>query len=311
MLTRLKSSFQKFKNALTKTRSSLVHKITSLFKKPISPETLEELEQILYESDLGSELVDLFIRRIEKNVDLQQAGSKDVLEEMKSAAKEILSYPPRVTTADMEEINERPYVILMVGINGSGKTTSCAKLARYFQNQGKKVLLGAADTFRAAAIEQLALWADRLQVPIVKGRSGGDPSAVVYDALEAAKARGIDVVILDTAGRLESKSHLMEQLAKLKRVSGKLVENAPHEILLVLDATTGQNAVEQAKTFHEFTPLNGIVLSKIDGTAKGGIILSIYQKMGIPVRYLGLGEKVEDFSVFDPKAYAEALFASE
>jgi fused signal recognition particle receptor len=309
MFFKIKSSLQKFKQALGKTRGSLVHKIFSLFKKPIDAETIEELEKILYEADLGSELVELFITRIEKNVDFKLEDSgKRIIEEMKKTAAEILAGSPSIVKKSSIEI---PQVIIMVGINGSGKTTSCAKLAHYLQKDGKKVMLAAADTYRAAAIEQLGLWAERLNLPIVKGRPGGDPSAVLYDALQTACDKNIDIVIVDTAGRLESKKHLMEQLAKLKRIAGKIVAQAPHEIFLVLDATTGQNAIEQAKIFHEFTPLSGIVLSKLDGTAKGGVVLSIYHKLGIPVRYLGLGEKVEDFAKFHVEEFTEALFSTD
>ncbi len=312
MLTKLKSSFQRFKSALTKTRNTLVGNIRSLFKKPINPETIEELEQILYEADLGSDLVEKFISHIEKTIDLKnQAASELIISEMEKIAEEILSKPPAVSTPSPEKIAQFPYIILMVGINGSGKTTSCAKLAQYYQRQGKKPLLVAADTFRAAAIEQLSIWADRLKIPILKGNPGGDPSAVVYDAILYAQKNQLDMIIVDTAGRLESKKHLMEQLAKLRRTSAKLVPSAPHEILLVLDATTGQNAMDQAQVFNEYTPLNGIVLTKIDGTAKGGIILSIYHKMGIPVRFLGLGEKIDDFAPFDKQTYTQALFAKE
>ena len=202
-----------------------------------------------------------------------------------------------------------PYVFLIVGVNGSGKTTSIAKLAKHFQSEGKKVLLAAGDTFRAAAIEQLATWAERLQMDIIKSKPGSDPSAVAFDALTAAKARGFDVVFIDTAGRLQNKTDLMQELEKIRRVCSKVVPTAPHETLLVLDATTGQNAIDQAKVFHAVTPLNGIVLAKLDGSAKGGIILSIYQDLGIPVRWVGTGEKADDLEPFDPIAYADSLFA--
>ena len=200
-------------------------------------------------------------------------------------------------------------MILVVGVNGSGKTTSCAKLSRLFQQDKKKVMLAAADTFRAAAIEQLDIWSQRLKIDCVKGKPGGDPSAVIFDALTAAKARQTDVVIADTAGRLQSKTELMEELAKITRVTKKVIPEAPHEIYLVLDATTGQNALDQAKIFNEFTPLTGLILTKLDGSAKGGIILSIYHRMGIPIRYIGIGEKEDDFIPFDPESYVDALFS--
>ena len=200
-------------------------------------------------------------------------------------------------------------VILVVGVNGSGKTTSSAKLARLYQQKGEKVLLAAGDTYRAAAIEQLSLWAERLKIDCIKGMQGGDPSAILFDALTAAKARGHSVVIADTAGRLQSKQDLMQELSKIERVLKKVVPDAPHETFLVLDATTGQNAIDQAKVFHSFVPLTGLILTKLDGSAKGGIVLSIYHQMGIPIRYMGIGEKAEDFIPFNQDEYIEALFS--
>jgi len=202
----------------------------------------------------------------------------------------------------------KPHVILIVGVNGSGKTTSIAKLAAKFQKEGKKVLLAAGDTFRAAAIEQLDTWAKRLGVEIVKSSPGADPAAVAFDGASAAVARGIDVVFVDTAGRLQNKVDLMRELEKVRRTLKKVIPEAPHETLLVLDATTGQNAVDQAKAFHAVTPLSGIVLTKLDGSAKGGIILSIYKELGLPVLWVGTGEGAEDLEPFDPKAYVDSLF---
>lgn len=221
----------------------------------------------------------------------------------------ILNSPPKFLPKAVRGTD--PLVILVVGVNGSGKTTSIAKLAKKYREEGKRVLLCAADTFRAAAIEQLDTWATRLGIEIVKSQPKADPSAVVFDALSAAKARGIEVVIVDTAGRLQNKLDLMHELEKIVRTSSKLVANSPHETLLVLDATTGQNAIDQASVFNQFTPLTGIILAKLDGSAKGGIVLPIYQELGIPVRYVGTGEQEEDFVLFDPKAYVDGLFAME
>ena len=204
-----------------------------------------------------------------------------------------------------------PTVILVVGVNGSGKTTSIAKLASRFQSQGKKVLLAAADTFRAAAIEQLELWAQKLHIEIILSKPGADPSAVAFDALTAAKARGCDLVLIDTAGRLQNKTDLMKELEKIRRTCAKVIPTAPHQTLLVLDATMGENALDQAEAFDQFTPLSGMVLTKLDGSAKGGIVLSIYQRLGIPILWVGTGEGSEDLQPFDPDAYVEGLFGIE
>ncbi len=293
----LKSGLNKIRKAFSRTRSVLGDRIRDLFRSPLDEETLEELEQILYEADLGSTLALEFVERVRK--------SDNPIRAMKNHAEEILHKPPHVQ-------GKKPQgplkVILVVGVNGSGKTTSCAKLARLYKQEGKKVMLAAGDTFRAAAIEQLSTWADSLKIDCIKGSQGGDPSAIIFDALTAAKARGHDVVIADTAGRLQSKTDLMNELAKIKRVIEKVVPDAPHEIYLVLDASTGQNALDQAKIFNEFTPLTGLVLTKLDGSAKGGIILSIYHQMGIPIRYIGIGEGAEDFLPFVPEPYVDALF---
>ncbi len=218
---------------------------------------------------------------------------------------EILNVPPAKTPATPDSGD--PLVILVVGINGSGKTTSIAKLSLAFQKDGKKVLLGAGDTYRAAAIEQLSLWADRLSVDIVKSKPGGDPSAVAYDAISAAKARDIDVVLLDTAGRLQNKTDLMQELEKIQKTCKKVSDKAPHETYLVLDATHGQNALDQTKTFNKFVPLTGLILTKLDSSAKGGIVLSIYKELEIPIKWIGVGENAEDLIPFNPRDYVEAL----
>lgn len=294
----LKSGLNKIRKAFSRTRSILGDRLRDLFRSPIDDETLDSLEQILYEADLGSSLATEFVQHVKR--------SDNPLKAMKHYAEEILHKPPHVQGKKPEGPLK---VILVVGVNGSGKTTSCAKLARLYKEEGKKVLLAAGDTFRAAAIEQLSMWADRLKLDCIKGKQGGDPSAILFDALTAAKARGHDIVIADTAGRLQSKTDLMNELSKIKRVIQKVVPDAPHEIYLVLDATTGQNALDQAKIFNEFTPLTGLILTKLDGSAKGGIILSIYHQMGIPIRYIGIGEGAEDFLPFSPEPYVDALFS--
>ena len=303
MFNLLKSSFSKVKKALAKTRSLLGSKIQALFKNPLSADTIDELEQILYEADLGSMCVEELINHVEKVFKKNKNISSDeIIQEMKSACLEMLTLPT------IEEKIGNPHIILMVGVNGSGKTTSSAKLAKKFKEEGKSVLLAAGDTFRAAAVEQLDIWAKNIGVDIVKGRSGGDPSAVIYDAISSAISKKVDVVIADTAGRLQSKTELMQELEKILRVTKKLIPDAPHSIYLTLDATTGQNAVDQAKVFNDFTPLTGILLTKLDGSAKGGIVLTIQKELKIPVKYIGVGEGASDLMPFDKTNYVEALF---
>lgn len=299
--------FKKVKDALSKTRSLLSNKIRALFGKPWTEETFQELEQILYEADIGTRTSASFVEHVKKALRKNpQASSKDIIEVLREHALSLLQAPSKV-----EPKTGSPQVFLVVGINGSGKTTSIGKLAHLFQKEGKSVLLGAGDTFRAAAIEQLTRWAERLKIDIVKSKIGSDPSAVAFDALSAAKARNSDVVLLDTAGRLQNKTDLMLELEKIKRTCNKALPGAPHEVILVLDATIGQNALDQAKTFHQFTPLTGIVLSKLDGSAKGGMILSIYQELGIPIRWIGTGETADDFLPFSAEEYVTGLFDKE
>ncbi len=310
MFNFLKSGYEKIKNALGKTRSALSQRIKALFGKPWNEETFDQLEQILFEADLGTQCASSFVDHLRSRLRTKPTNDmQEILKIFHEKTLEILSsgrsFEPKSPKAG------DPLVILIVGVNGSGKTTSIAKLAKRFQKEGKKVLLAAGDTFRAAAIEQLATWAERLHLDVVKSKPGSDPSAVAFDALTAAKARGIDVVLIDTAGRLQNKTDLMKELEKVRRVLSKVIPEAPHETLLVLDATTGQNAIDQAKVFNEATPLNGIILAKLDGSAKGGIVLSIYEQLGIPVRYVGTGETADDMDVFDPEAYADSLFGSE
>jgi fused signal recognition particle receptor len=236
------------------------------------------------------------------------ATSEQLLQEIRQT---LLKDLQKDAVDDRTEVSRGyPHVILVVGVNGNGKTTSVAKLAYRYKENGKKVVIAAADTFRAAAVEQLAAWANLLKIEIVKGHSKSDPAAVVFDAISAAKARQADVVIIDTAGRLHTKTPLMQELEKIRRVCCKVDAEFPQETLLVLDATTGQNALDQAKTFHQFTPLTGLILTKLDGTAKGGIVLAIHQKLNLPIRFIGVGEELKDLQPFDPKAFIEALFST-
>lgn len=301
----LKSSYTKLKKALSKTQSALSHQLKALFAKPLDEHTLEELERVLYEADLGVKMSTELTQKIrEFHIQNPQLKPDDLLKELQrdliQSLEENKALPPSKDIL--------PQVILIVGVNGNGKTTSVAKLAKLFHAQGKKVLLAAADTFRAAAVDQLELWAKKIGVDIVKGASKSDPASVAFDAVTAAKARQSDILIIDTAGRLHTKTNLMQELEKIKRSCHKVLPGSPHEILLVLDATTGQNAIDQAKTFHQHTPISGLILTKLDGTAKGGIVLGIQKQLGIPVQYIGFGESVDDFETFNAQTFVHALF---
>lgn len=306
----LKSQVQKFTQAFAKTRSFLSSQMRVLFSSGVDASSLEKLEQLLYEADLGSACAAEFVDDARIMMRKNPAITPDeVLEMMRAKALELLSSPSQSSTPTLKP--GEPFVILVVGVNGSGKTTSIAKLARLWKEEGKKILLGAADTFRAAAIDQLEIWAERIGVEIVKGHPNSDPSSVAFDALSAAKARGIDIVIIDTAGRLQNKTDLMQQLDKMRRVCQKVYPDAPHQTLLVLDATCGQNAVDQARAFNSITPLKGIILTKVDGTAKGGIVLAIYKELKIPVLWIGSGEKAQDLLPFDKEQYVNSLFGND
>ena len=297
--------FDRLKQGLSKTRNGFVEKVESIFKnRTVDPETLEELEETLILSDVGAnnaaEIVE-HLREKSGNSGFQQSGSvRDFLK------KEMTSMLGR--SHPLVAFGEKPFVILTVGVNGVGKTTTIGKLASRFRDQGHSVLLAAADTFRAAAIEQLEIWAKRSNAQVVKHQSGSDPSAVVFDAIEAARARGIDIVIIDTAGRLHTKSPLMEELKKVKRVCEKAMPGSPHETLLVIDATNGQNALAQAKMFNETIGITGIALTKLDGTAKGGIIFAIKKELNVPVKLIGVGEGIEDLQDFVTEDFVKALF---
>jgi len=296
--------FDRLKQGLSKTKQGLVDKVESIFSgRPVDDQTLEELEETLILADIGAVSAEEIVGRLKERSakgEIRDAGVKDFLKKEMAA---VLGMPQ-----PMVVFGERPFVILTVGVNGAGKTTTIGKLANKFRNEGHTVMLAAADTFRAAAIEQLEIWADRADAQLVKHESGSDPSAVVFDAVEAARARGIDVVIIDTAGRLHTKSPLMEELKKIKRVCGKAMPGAPHEVLLVVDATNGQNALKQAQLFNDAVGITGIALTKLDGTAKGGIVFAVKKELNIPVKLIGVGEGPEDLQDFLPEDFVRALF---
>lgn len=280
--------------------SPIGKKIRTLFSKAPSPETFDHLEQIFYEADLGAstaaELVDKVRLLYRKNPTLTTT-------EILAFVKQELLH----TLLPSSPIHHKPQVILLVGVNGSGKTTTLAKLASHYTKQGKKVLVAAGDTYRAAAIEQLEAWAKRINVDFIRSQPNSDPSGVAFDALAAAQARNIDIVLIDTAGRLQTKTDLMHELAKVRRICQKQIPTAPHETLFVLDATIGQNGIDQAATFHKFTPITGIVLTKLDGSAKGGIAIAIQKQLHIPIQWIGTGENLDDLEPFHPESYIDAL----
>lgn len=302
-----KSGINKVKKALAKTGSLLGDKIKTLFKGKIDPHTLEELEEILYEADLGVKLATELTKRIQ---DTYAANPKLSGSELLTHLKQEMVGSLKAISTELKEVpkSEGPLVIMIVGVNGNGKTTSVAKLAKKFVDQGQKVLVAAADTFRAAASDQLEVWADRIGIEIVKGANKSDPAAVTFDAMSAGKARGMDVVLIDTAGRLHTKLDLMQELEKIKRSCRKFSPSSPHETLLVLDATTGQNAIDQATVFNKYTPISGLILTKLDGTAKGGIALNIQKQLGIPIKFIGIGETMDDLETFDAETFVNALF---
>lgn len=297
----------KLKLGLTKTRN-LFAGVAGLFrlKGRVDHDFLRELEKKLYLADVGSAATAGLVDRM-KNAFLDKEIDKDT----ELFVRDYLSGLLQIEGGrEIKTNTDGPTVIMIAGVNGSGKTTSIAKLAGYLSRDGKKVLVAACDTFRAAAIDQLGIWAERLGVDIVKGLPGSDPASVAHDACDKAKARGFDFVIVDTAGRLHTQTHLMRELEKIHRVTSKVIPGSPHEVLLVLDATTGQNAVLQAENFQKAVHCTGIILTKLDGTAKGGAIFSIKQRLNIPVKFIGVGEKIEDLEPFDPASFVEALFTS-
>ena len=301
------SFFQRLKRGLTKNRESWVQKLGSIFQtRKWDEESLEGMEESLIAADIGvnatQRLMDILRQKSPSGA--EDAGS-EMSSRMQQAMVDILS---STTKAGPTPLSVRPWVILFLGVNGVGKTTTIGKIAAQFRDAGKKVLLVAGDTFRAAAIEQLEAWGRRVGVEVIKHRAGADPSAVVFDGVQAAKSRGVDVLLIDTAGRLHTKVHLIEELKKIRRIIAREQPDAPHETLLVLDATTGQNGLQQARVFKEATDITGIVLTKLDGTAKGGVIISIQEELGVPVRYIGVGEDVEDLQPFEPARFVQALF---
>lgn len=302
-----KSSYSKFKAALTRARSLFGDKIKALFQGKIDANTLEQLEQLLYEADFGVQTAMELTQKIRTlHTTHPSFKTSDYLDALREDLITLMGkYPSGLIEVPSDQL---PMVILIVGVNGNGKTTSVAKLAYLLGQNNKKVLVAAADTFRAAAIEQLDIWAQQLKIDIVKGTPKSDPAAVAFDGVQAAKARQCDVVLIDTAGRLHTKTHLMQELEKIKRSCHKASSHGPHETLLVLDATTGQNAIDQAKHFHKFTPLTGIILTKLDGTAKGGIVVALQRELGLPIKFIGTGEQIDDLQPFDPKSFVSNLF---
>jgi fused signal recognition particle receptor len=292
------------REGLEKTRKNISDKIGNLvLGEKIDESFLEELEEALIASDVGTQTASLVLTDLKERFKRNELSSPEqVRERLKSVLFEILASRPSSLS-----LVGAPAVILVIGVNGTGKTTTIGKLARRLQGEGKKVMLAAADTFRAAAAEQLTIWGDRNNIPVIKHKEGADPGAVVFDALVAAKARGMDVLIVDTAGRLHTKSNLMEELKKVRRILERELPGAPHETLFVLDATTGQNALAQAKMFHQAIGVTGIALTKLDGTPKGGIVFAINKELGIPVKFIGVGEGIEDLKPFDPREFVEAL----
>jgi fused signal recognition particle receptor len=302
------SFFQRLKDGLTKSRETWVQKVGSIFQnRQWDEQSLGEMEESLLMADVG-------VRATQKLMDtlreLSPTGTEDTAQDMSSQLQRALVKMLQDSTAApiIQPLSVRPWVVLFLGVNGVGKTTTIGKLAAQYKTDGKKVLLVAGDTFRAAAVEQLEAWGQRAGVELIKHRAGSDPSAVVYDGMQAAKSRGIDVLLIDTAGRLHTKVHLVEELKKIRRVIAREQPGAPHETLLVLDASTGQNGLQQAKVFKEATEIDGIVLTKLDGTAKGGVIISIQEDLGVPVRYIGIGEDAEDLQPFEAERFVQALF---
>ncbi len=297
----MKNLFERLKSGLAKTHNSIVNNIESIFSSTASREGLAEmLEESLITADIGVKTSWLIIDSIKDGLKGYNA------DELKTCLREAIFNILKDCQKPLE-INTKPFIIMVLGVNGVGKTTTIGKLAARFASEGKKVLLGAGDTFRAAAIEQLEIWARRTGCDIIKQEQGGDPAAVAFDAVKAAVARDVDIVILDTAGRLHTKVNLMEELKKVKRIIAREIPGAPHEALLVLDASTGQNAVNQARMFNETAGVTGIVLTKLDGTAKGGIIVAIANELKIPIRFIGIGEGVEDLRVFTAREFVEAM----
>lgn len=303
----------RFTKAIEKTRDSINNKLDTIFegRKQIDEQFLDELEEMLISTDIGVSTTMQILEAIRKGVSRQEINDLDALKKaMRNELLDILHHSKETGVADETkyDLSIKPYVLMVVGVNGVGKTTTIGKLAQRIKNEGHDVLICAADTFRAAASEQLEIWSNRAGVPLIQQKQGTDPAAVLFDALQSAKARNSDVLIVDTAGRLHNKSNLMAELEKMKRIAGREVPEAPHETLLVIDAVTGQNGLEQARQFTKVANVTGIVLTKLDGTAKGGIAVAIAKELNLPIRYVGVGEQVDDLMVFDAEQYVNGLF---
>lgn len=309
---RTDSVTEKFKEGLAKTRNSFSEKVNDLVARyrKVDEDFFEELEEILIQADVGFETVMELVDELKMEVKRRNIQDPSEMQDIISEKLVEIYQDGEEALSKMNIQDDGLTVILMVGVNGVGKTTTIGKLAYKYKQEGKKVLLAAGDTFRAGAIDQLEVWGERVGVEVIKQSEGSDPAAVMYDAVQAAKSRGVDILLCDTAGRLQNKVNLMKELEKVKRVIEREIPGAPHEVLLVLDATTGQNALVQAKTFKESTDVTGIVLTKLDGTAKGGIVLAIRKELKIPVKFVGLGEKMDDLQEFDPEQYVYGLFSN-
>jgi len=293
----------RLRNALKRTRSGLEDIFAG--KREINAEFLEDLESSLIMADIGAQMTDEIIQSLTQSLNRNEL--KDI-DSVKQALRTFLISSLKANVAGKNISNsEKPHVIFVVGVNGVGKTTTIGKLANNFKKEGKRILLAAGDTYRAAAVEQLQIWGDRIDVPVIAQQTGADSASVIYDAIESARAKDIDVVIADTAGRLHNKDNLMEELAKIKRVASKLSDNAPHEVLLVLDAATGQNALSQMSEFHKAVDVTGLVLTKLDGTAKGGILISLAKQFPVDIKYIGVGEGIDDLKVFEAELFVDAL----
>ncbi|MGZ8451603.1 MAG: signal recognition particle-docking protein FtsY [Candidatus Binatia bacterium] len=300
--------FQRLKQGLTKSRETWVQKIGAILQnRQWDEQSLDEMEESLITADVGVKATEKLMRALRRQAPgNSQDLSQDMSAKLQAAMVDMLR--GSVAAPKRARLSARPWVVIFLGVNGVGKTTTIGKLAAQYRNDGKKVLLVAGDTFRAAAIEQLDAWGQKVGVDVVKHKAGADPSAVVFDGMQAAKSRNVDVLLIDTAGRLHTKVHLLEELKKIRRVIIRELPDAPHETLLVLDATTGQNGLQQARVFKEATDISGIVLTKLDGTAKGGVIISIQEELGVPVQYIGVGEDVEDLQPFEAESFVQALF---
>jgi fused signal recognition particle receptor len=298
---------EKLKSGVQKTREGLVSRIEDVVsgRKAIDADLLDELEYTLISADIGVATANEILERIRERVDRKLVGDSG---ELRGLIREYLLEVLQTNDRPLAYVETPPAVIMLVGVNGAGKTTTIGKLAAHLKNDGHSVLLCAADTFRAAAIEQLEVWGERTGIQVIRQNTGSDPSAVMFDALSAAKARQTDYVIIDTAGRLQTKTNLMAELEKMRRTASRVIPDAPHEVLLVLDATTGQNGLEQARRFTEASGVTGIVLTKLDGTAKGGVVVAIARELGLPIRFIGVGEKIDDLLPFDPERFIDSLF---